>query len=149
MLMPPKILTLVFSSFFSIYFSLFLCVFLFLLHWLCFSQASLNSTFQKAVLSVFLVFVFLHLASLISFWLFFFFFCTPLVSFLSLLLFFSLLKGQTSLSLPCHILNGENIFYLCTPFPRKYYCRKIIKQRVLCYCLPERYPSLVMCGISA
>lgn len=114
MLMPPKILTLVFSSFFSIYFSLFLCVFLFLLHWLCFSQASLNSTFQKAVLSVFLVFVFLHLASLISFWLFFFFSVLPLFLFLVYFCFSPSSKVRPLFLLLAIFLMGK-IFFIYVP----------------------------------
>jgi len=61
--------------------------------------------------------------------------------------FFSCQNLYLSLS-PCHIPNGENTSYPCIPFPRKYLCRKTIKQRLLCYCLPETYPFLLKCGKS-
>lgn len=83
--------------------------------------------------------------------LFLFGFSSVLPLFLSSVYFsFSPSSKVRSLSLsPCHIPNGESISYPCPPFPRKYHCRKIIKQRVLCYCLPERYSSLVIRGESA
>lgn len=151
MLMSHKIST----SHFSIFIIFFFCIFQFI--FMCFSFTLVVFSLRLFFILIFKNQFFLCSYSSLSFPillpLFLFGFSSVLPLFLSSVCFSlspsSKVRSLSLSPLAIFLPNGKSISYPCPLFPKKYHCRKIIKQRVLCYCLPERYSSLVICGESA